>query len=300
MKKVCMFFAALLLCIGIAFPVSASEIPESEDVDIMLFNETHPARVVDEADLLTDGEENDLAAQLDEISERLQFDVAVVTVNSTNGQDIIDFTDDYYDYNGYGLGEDYDGAMLMIDMGAREFYISTCGYGITALGDDELSYISDQFLNGLSDGDYYDAFCTFASLCDDFVTAESGGSVSASVSDFYSDPNGYSSGGSTDGFKITGVIVMLVICLALGFLFAGIPMSRMKRQMKPVMLKAEARDYLKPDSRKITKSRDAFLYHTITRVPKPKQDSDHNGGSFGGGVHMGSSGRSHGGMGGRF
>lgn len=300
-KKMSMFFVAALLCVAVAFPVSAAAVPE----------DNHPARVVDEADLLSDSEESDLLGLLDEISTRLAFDLAVVTVDSTGGQDIVSYTDDYYDYNGYGLGENYDGAMLLIDMGAREFYISTCGYGIEALGDEELSYMSDQFLDDLSYGSYYDAFHTFAALSDDFVTAYNSGSTSVFGDDYYGyedDYYGYEddyyedyAGADSErraGMK--GVLIVLIISLILGFLFAGIPMSGLKRQMRPVMLKAEAHDYLKPGSKKITKSRDAFLYNTITRVPKPKQNAGSKGGSFGGGVHMGSSGRSHGGMGGRF
>ncbi|MDD7113688.1 MAG: TPM domain-containing protein [Lachnospiraceae bacterium] len=39
-------------------------------------------RLTDEADLLTDAEEEELLTKLDEISERQQCDVVVATVNS--------------------------------------------------------------------------------------------------------------------------------------------------------------------------------------------------------------------------
>lgn len=319
MKKICMFFMAALLCAVVAFPVAASEVPDTEVMEIsetsgvVVVDENHPARVIDEADLLSSSEEAELTEVLDEISTRQSFDLAVVTVNSTGGQDIISYTDDYYDYNGYGMGANFDGAMLLIDMGAREYYVSTCGYGIEALGDAELSYIFEQFQYDLSDGYYYDAFYTFAALSDEFVTSYHNGGVSEDgyygyeddyygyEDDYYGYENDYYQDDSRGMGRITAILVILIICLAVGFLFAGIPMSRMKRQMRPVQLKAEAHDYLKPGSQKITKSRDAFLYNTVTRVPKPKQKSGGGGGSsFGGGVHMGSSGRSHGGMGGRF
>lgn len=310
-RKICMFFMAALLCAVVAFPVAASEVPDAEVMEISetsgaaVIDENHPARVIDEADLLSSFEEDKLTEVLDEISTRQSFDLAVVTVNSTGGQDIISYTDDYYDYNGYGMGANFDGAMLLIDMGAREYYVSTCGYGIEALGDAELSYIFEQFQYDLRDGYYYDAFYTFAALSDEFVTSYHNDGVSKDdyygyEDDYYGYEDNYYQDASR-GMGITGILVILIICLAVGFLFAGIPMSRMKRQMKPVQLKAEAHDYLKPGSQKITKSRDAFLYNTVTRVPKPKQKSGGGGGSsFGGGVHMGSSGRSHGGMGRRF
>lgn len=317
MKKIMTIIMTFLLCILLVLPVSASETTElsQETETILLTEENHPARVVDDADLLSDAEEENLLWTLDEISERLTFDVAVITVNGTDGQDIISYADDYYDYNGYGLGDSFDGVMLLIDMGNREFYISTCGMGIEALGDEELSYISDAFLSDLSNGSYYNAFDTFAITVDNFVGYYQWEGTAFFTSsdaqyedhyidetDEYSDP--YYENESTIVSGNMGWLLILIISLILGFLFAGIPMSKMKRQMKPVMLKAQANDYLKPGSQKITKSRDAFLYNTITRVPKPKQNSGgrggHGGGSFGGGVHMGSSGRSHGGMGGRF
>ena len=217
------------------------------------------------------------------------------------------------------MGEDYDGAMLIIDMDNREFYISTCGYGITALGDNEISYISDEFLNSLSNGDYYDAFYTYATLCDEFVTAAVEGTVPAVGEEYYIDNeeyipldeyNDYYSDGyytdSSSSFGILGIIVILVVSLIVGFLIAFIPMGRLKRQMRTVQMKAAASDYVKSGSIRITNSRDAFLYSHVTRVPKPKDnDNRHRGGhgggmSFGGGVHMGSSGRMHGGGGGRF
>ena len=82
-------------------------------------------------------------------------------------------------------------------------------------------------------------------------------------------------------------------------MLAFIPMMVMKGKMKSVAMKSEAQDYLVPNSRKLTVSRDQFLYHTINRVPRPKDNPNRSAGG-GGGVRISSSGRSHGGGGGRF
>ena len=66
---------ALLLTILAAMPVSAKE------------GESRFPRLVDGADLLTEREEGELLAKLDEISERQQLDVVVVTTDSTEGQE---------------------------------------------------------------------------------------------------------------------------------------------------------------------------------------------------------------------
>ncbi len=60
--------------------------------------------VVDNADLLTQTEENELSEKLQDISDELQFDVVVVTTNSTGSKTATEYADDYFDYNGYGRG----------------------------------------------------------------------------------------------------------------------------------------------------------------------------------------------------
>lgn len=277
----------------------------TDETDSMAISVGHPSRMVDEADLLTDAEEDALLTELDEISIRHNFDVVIVTVDSTDRQDMQSFADDYYDYNGYGMGENYDGILLAVNMGTREYYVSTCGSGIDIFSGEVLDYMENEFVPYLSDGDYATAFSEFAQICDYFVTeAENGVGSADAVNGYYGDdysdyydsvPAGSSS--AAGGRGILGIIPVLIICLVLGFLFAGIPMSRLKKQMRTVAMKAEASDYLKPGSKHITKSRDAFLYSHVNRVPKPKENKSGGGG---GGIHMSSSGRMHGGGGGRF
>ncbi|MEI3339176.1 MAG: TPM domain-containing protein [Eubacterium sp.] len=62
-------------------------------------------------------------------------------------------------------------------MEEREWHISTTGYGITALTDAGIEAISEQFLPYLSDGDYEEAFLTFADTCDEFVTQAKEGNI---------------------------------------------------------------------------------------------------------------------------
>ena len=60
--------------------------------------------VMDEADLLTDSEEEALSEMLEEISLKQGNDIVVVTVYSLGGKSAESFADDYFDYNGYGQG----------------------------------------------------------------------------------------------------------------------------------------------------------------------------------------------------
>ena len=150
MKRKIILGCIIILLLGMTvFPVCAQE-SDSQTLP----QERLLPRLVDEADVLTVEEEADVLEKLDEISERQQFDVVIACINSLGGESAQDYADDFYDYNGYGFGEEKDGTLLLVSMEEREWYISTCGYGITAITDAGVSYLSDQFLPEMSDGNY--------------------------------------------------------------------------------------------------------------------------------------------------
>ncbi len=221
--------------------------------------------VVDSADLLTSSEEASLEALLTEISDKHQIEIAVVTVNSTNGKSAESYADDFYDYNGYGWGENYDGALLLIDIGSREWHITTHGAGAYYLDDYSLYEIEEAFINDLSSGWYYDAFTTFASKCDFYIENDEVSAVS---------------------FILPSIIV--------GFIISLIVVSVMKSGMKTVRPASGAADYMVRDSLNLRMSSDRYLY---TNVVRTRKQSSSNGSSS---MHRSSSGRSHGGRGGRF
>lgn len=278
-RRLSIFLILSILCFVMGSQVCAQDIPDNRQCE----------RLVDEADLLSDYEEGDLLAYLNEISERQQFDVAVVTVNSLDGKSAEAYADDFYDYNGFGMGEDADGALLLVCMGTREWHVSTTGYGITAITDAGLDYMSEEFLPYLSDGEYLDAFMTYAQLCDEFVTQAREGEAY----DVSNMPEGASSSSVS---SVASWLVHIVLAVILGFVLAFIPMSGMKRQLKSVQRQNTASSYVKYGSVNISEQRDQFLYHTVHRSAKPKSNSGGGGSS----THVGSSGRSHGGGGGRF
>lgn len=269
-------------------PVIAMILALSGNITMLTVNatENHPARVVDEADILLASEETNLLCTVDEISERQQFDVVVVTVESLNGEDIQYYAADYYDYNGYGMGDEYDGAMFIISMTEREWFVLTTGYGIDVLTDAEIDDMSEQVVPYLSSGDYATAFEEFAVYCDKQInydrSAASDKSQENDEEDVYYEENV----GSPS----------IVLSLIAGLLLAFVPVLIMKGQLKSVHMQSSAGGYEKRDTRKITVSRDTFLYHTVNRVPRPKENSSSGGSS----TFRGSSGRSHGGRGGGF
>ncbi|MBE5997809.1 MAG: TPM domain-containing protein [Lachnospiraceae bacterium] len=250
-------------------------------------------RLTDDADLLTGEEETKLLAKLDEISERQAFDVVVVTKNGLDGKTPQEYADDYFDYNGFGQGTDYDGALLLLDMDSRSYHISTSGYGITALTDYGMTLMEDSFVPKLSAGNYYDAFTDFANQCDYYVTkAKEGTPIDVPDAEPLTDPEPpvkHKPGLGTAG-----------IAGAIGLLVGSLRANGMKAKLKTVKRQQNAAEYVRRDSMRMRVSRDDFMYRNVTRTARPKE-TDRDSGSHGGSTtHISSSGHTHGGSGGKF
>lgn len=278
MKKIITFITTLLILLSMTVPAFAADgLPY----------------VVDNADLLTAEEESTLEAYLESKSNEFRFDIVVLTVNSLDGKTAEAYADDYYDYTGYGYGENHDGCLLLVAIDDREWHLSTTGYGITALTDAGIDYISNHFLDDLSNGDYLNAFEMYAYLVSAFVEQSDSGDAydynNLDEFDPYYSADDYSSsnsGGSVGSAVLAGVIA--------GAIITAIFMSILKGKMKTVYHKAQANDYLINDSLEITGAHDIFVTSHVTKTAKESKSS---GGSS---THSGSSGTSHGGGGGHF
>ena len=239
--------------------------------------------VVDNADLLTQTEENELSEKLQDISDELQFDVVVVTTNSTGSKTATEYADDYFDYNGYGRGSNNDGALFLVDMGDRKWAISTSGYGIEAIVDSALDDMEEEIVPYLKSGDYDGAFNEFADLTYDIVNdAKNGKSYSNSTTS------------TTKNHKNIGTNLIVAFSIGAGISLIIILVYRSK--LKPVKCQKEAKEYIVPGSFNLRRSDDVFLYFNITKVPIPKNNDSDDSGSF----HSSSSGSSHSGSSGSF
>lgn len=231
------------------------------------------SRLADTADILTDAEEAALLAQLDEVSTRQQFDVVLVTVTDTGDKSLMEYADDYFDYNGFGFGEDRDGVLYLLRVDADGTYstgnswISTSGLGIEALTDADIQSIGEAITPDLLQGDYAAAISQYIAKTDSLVTiAREGAPFNAAQS--------------------------FVFSLVIGLIVAFVGTGSMKKKLKTVHQKATASDYLKPGSLQLMGQSDVFLYSNVTRTARPKETD--SGGSS---THTSSSGRTHGGGG---
>jgi len=218
--------------------------------------------VVDEAGLLTSQE----AAELEEACRRFKttsgMDLVFLTVEGLNGIPAMVYADDYFDAH---YGE--NGILLLIAMEEREWHISTCGTAIEAFAETDLMDMEDGIMKYLPDGKYSNAFHQFLSDAEYYWCDEGVSDLEASL--FIGIP--------------AGAVIALIVLLIL------------RGTMNTKRSQRSAGNYEVEGSYNLRRHQDLFLYSKVTKQPKPQQNS-----SSGSGTHTSSSGRSHGGRGGKF
>lgn len=275
LKKISAFLCAI--CLVIAFPLA-------------VLADTSAVKLIDDAHLLSSSEYEEVLGTLENVSNKYDVDIAVLTVDGLNGKDIVSFSDNYYNEHGYGTGEDNSGVLLVVDMASNQWYITTEGEGISAFTNYGIDLCGNELAsNYLSSGQYADGFKRFAEIADDYFAKERGGQpVDAPEPEANERSAGdYAAGGA--------------VSLGAGFGLSFAATSGMKRKMKSVRRQTSASAYADPHGLTLRENSDRYLYHRIVAVPLPRNDGPRNG-SMGGGssVHMSSGGHMHGGGGGHF
>lgn len=260
--------------------------------------------LIDDADLLSEDEELYLLANIEKIVIGYGYDIVIHTTQSTNGQDIISYCDDYYDNGGYSE----DGLIFVISMDERDYYTSTSGTLVDSLPSYEIDSICADAVPFLSQGAYCDAFSTYLQNLSDYFA---GGYSSDTHYDESSDYNQYES----DSFDIDYLIdplsdflydffykelaVVIVACL-IAFLITKLIKSRMNTAVK----QSDADNYVIKGTFTVSGSRDLFICSSVNRTPISKSNTSSGGSSHrssgGGSSHTSSGGTRHGGSGGKF
>lgn len=215
-----------------------------------------PQYVFDRAGLLDelpDSERIDILTSILEVNNKHDISVAVLFVQSLEGEDEVSFTDDFYDENVYGD----NGILLMYSVEDNIRYVSTSGDCIGAI-DDNLSDISEAISGPFEDENYAEAIKAYVNTVDKLMSAR----------------------------KTRGWLISIVVAIVVGFVVAFIVTGSMRAQLNGAKFNNRAEDYVKKGSLDIKVSRDLFLYRTVNRVAKPKNNSS---------THTSSSGRTHGG-----
>lgn len=89
--------------------------------------------LVDQAGLFSEAKKARLRDYANILSDRYKMDIVIVTTSDTGEKSLKDYAYDFYDSNGYGIGEKRDGILFLLNFDNREACIVTYGRGSMVL-----------------------------------------------------------------------------------------------------------------------------------------------------------------------
>ena len=244
----------ITLLLAVAVLISAAMIPASAGT-------TDKPRLIDKSGKLTDDQEKEITSMLEEFSEDQKCDIVILLVDDLKNPGFsfdgttADYADTFYDTNGY----DKNGVLVLIvqkdENGKRTIYFSTSGKCKKRLSESEWNSIIDDVTNDIKNEDYYSACKKIANGVNDNLTP--------SVKWY-----------------------MLPLAILIGFAIAMIIMLIIRSKLKTVAMQRGAANYIRSGSMVVTAARDTYLYSTVTRTKREKNNSGSHT-SSGGGSHSG-------------
>lgn len=229
-------------------------------------------KVYDFANLLTDSEEKDVYYQVQNFIMEHDMDLAIVTIDSNNKGSQVEYADDFYDYNDFGIGSSRDGVLFLIDMQYRQIYMSTTGDAIQMYSDYRIDQIMNAIYQYMTDTDYFNG-----------------------ISNFIDELSYYASVGYPEMDEASRLSVGQ--CLKYGAIISAIAtfiiMLVLVNKNKLVRPATTAREYLDKESVVVNNYGDIFMGSNTVKH-KIEHSSSSSGGSS---THSSSSGSSHGGGG---
>ena len=242
-------------------------------------------KVVDLADMLTDDDEADISAQIVLATAATDIDYVIFIYNDDSIKNLQQYAEDFYDINGYGIGPEYDGVLMYINMGTRDVDMIVCGRPNAIFTPSVQDRVMDVVIPYLSNGDYLTACHTFVADTMERVFDSDTATVDRDYAALERQLDAEERG------MTVGSAFGISLLIALGF--TGIQALRQKSSMKSA---PGVGTYYGAEGLKMTLERDTFVNTVTTKTPIPK-DTGSSGGS--GGAHRSSSGKTFSGGGGR-
>ncbi|MDR2575322.1 MAG: TPM domain-containing protein [Treponema sp.] len=235
--------------------------------------------IIDNAGLLSQQEKASLLAAAASAASAYNFDLVIVTVKNIGASSPADYADNFFDRNGYGLGQNRDGCLFLLVTDSRDYWFSTSGRGIKILNSAASDKLENSVVKLLGEDNYYGAFNAFLTDWQTFLTLAAKGRNY----NFFQQWN------------LVLVLIAWVLALAIGFIVVHI----WKRAMDTVLPQTQAAAYVVPGSLAFREKKDSFLYSTVSKT-KIQTQTQSQGSSSARNISVGSSGRSHGGRGGKY
>ncbi len=290
---------------------------------VMAETSKHTAHIEDNAGLLSDSEKSKLKQKLSDYAEKSGFDLIILTTDELNRKVedndlaimnyVKGYLEDYIDKNCDNGTFTEDAAILYFDQAYRWLNIQGYGRAETILNDDSIEYILDDISSYFREDDYYNAFINFGkqakyyAALPDTNTGNNNNNVpnkgpGSNHNTGYGSSSQHSSNDARKEFVenvIYNTWFQLFAAIIIGISTVAIMASRSGGRAT-----INNRTYLNEGNSGVVARRDDYIRTSVTKVKRPKPNTNHNSGSGsnrgfrssgGGGVSRG--GRSHSGGG---
>ncbi|MDE6470933.1 MAG: TPM domain-containing protein [Eubacterium sp.] len=267
-------------------------------------------RVIDEADILTNEEEEKLNQKLDEINTEYSYDVVIATTDSLEGYSAEEFADDCYDYNGFGE----DGILFLVSMEGRDWAISTSGEAINVFTDYRQDMLFNLIKTDLGNGNWYAAFDKFATQCNLQIVSYENNKTTSTQSNYgssttkYQYSNNYNNVTSNHNTDIEPVeelspsdiiLSSIIVGVIIGLIVAFVKKKKNNKKMLGNEVGFSTESYI-DGGVNIIDHYDRFVRNEHSeRFVKTRDDSNNHSRNTST-THRSSSGRTHGGSSGKF
>lgn len=241
----------------------------------LVFSST--SKLVDNAELLSTVEKENLISKINEFNENYNIDLVIVTNDGLDGKSAKDFADNFYEQNNYGVGEEHSGILLLVDMVGRNVWISTEGVALKYFSDDRLDSIIKDISKYLSNEQYVEAFSIFITDVKYYM-------------DLGVDNNQYLYNENNNTIKVLIISLLVATIVALGSCLAVKFSYKTPKSTSSI-------NYVDRNSIIFNKKKDTFINTYTTRTKIEKNNNMNSGNTT---IHNSSSGRTHGGRGGKF
>ena len=254
-------------------------------------------QVIDNASLFTPDDVLTMEAIIGRIESDHQVDMVVLTTYdvpddySESMWRIRDYADDFYDNGGYGMGPDYSGMLILLDINNRAIWLSTGGVMIEYINDMREEVILDRAYEHLSYGGYASGVQAALERVEYYMNKGR-----AEGTFIYDEVTGKRLSGmynalTTNEIMLAGgaaaaAALVVYLCVHGSYNLTGSTYSY---------------DVSSNASVRLSRDDERFVRQFVTRAPRNTGTHSSGGGRSGGsGVHRSSGGRSHGGGGRRF
>ena len=276
MKKILfVIFISVIISAFLIPSAAAVTLPSWYPSDTSNFSDFHGTnlpRVVDDADIFTDMEEARLTEKVNALIAEFgnKYDLVIFTdvcnYGIGRGMEASDgvYPADFYQFNGYGKGDNYSGSVIFICMepGNRYWWSAARGDSRPYFSYDNVNALDDGIESYMVDGDYYGAMVKYITLLEEI----------------------YSTGRIAKKRTVGDYAGAVIAALVVGLIAGLSNMSSKVKNMKKVAYAKYANDYIVQNSFVLRNINEMFLYKNVTRTYiEPSSRSGGGGSSYSGG-----------------